>query len=107
MEESGFSSRVQVAFRALDYTLVVEAGSPRMSPVSRKSTDARSLTAAEAALRNSALEFLRNVINGEVAPDAKRRRSSPRGGRAAVVRRDAQVDLFDFDGDAPSGGAES
>ncbi len=75
MHDETFPTRIEGAFRALAYTHAVEAGGTTITPRGPQATPPRLLTTAEAALRNSAAEVIRNFITGEIRiPRTRRRR---------------------------------
>ena len=77
MHDQTFPTRIESAFRVLSYTHVVESGGVTMTPRGPQTTQARSLTQSEAALRNSAAEVLRNFITGEIRVPRARRAARP------------------------------
>ena len=77
MHDQTFPTRIESAFRVLSYTHVVESGGVTMTPRGPQTTQPRSLTQSEAALRNSAAEVLRNFITGEIRVPRARRAARP------------------------------
>ena len=82
MYDEVFPTRIESAFRALAYAHAVEAGGMTITPRGPQATQPRQLTSAEAALRNSAAEVIRNYITGEIRVPRTHRSHNPRHGAA-------------------------
>lgn len=96
MYDEVFPTRIESAFRALAYAHAVEAGGMTITPRGPQATQSRQLTSAEAALRNSAAEVIRNYITGEIrVPRARRSHRA-----AAASGPVANLHSLDF-GDEP------
>jgi hypothetical protein len=103
MHYHAFPPRIDCAFRALAYAHAVEAGGMAMTPHGPQATRPRPLTGAEAALRNSAAEVLRNYITGEIlVPTSRRTRSARPPAGPSTLDRPTGPDLG-LDEDAGQG----